>query len=194
MTRLYQHTEWYFMRIRIAVSLLICSPLVACGADPNALSEANIRRVIDPVIAKEKFYCTEFRMGTRGNPVGDALVAKGWAVQKETPPSNQWPPPIKMYWYELTAEGTRVLPAPGNVCYAKTEVVKVVSWTPPAQLFTDTVTRVKYTYRAADVAPWVKEFMADKAIRSALQLPDSLDEERNQEIVLHLTNNGWTAE
>jgi hypothetical protein len=81
---------------------------------------------------------------------------------------------------------------PGDLCPAKLQLDKVVSWLPPTVVDGQTQTTVTYTYTVADAAEWTRDAQARKVFPMMTRI---LDNPGSQQLVqlFAWSGHGWVA-
>jgi hypothetical protein len=79
----------------------------------------------------------------------------------------------------------------GKWCYARWQLKEVTEYTEPGELMGEKVTRVQYTARLVDVAPWVNDPRVQAAFPAIAQTLASGDTDASREADLVLTDHGW---
>ena len=191
------------MRIscRQAISVLVTLPLLVACDDKQTASPDNFARGL------QSYYdghpeCVALPIDLPiDTPVGtadprrqrpDAMVAAG--LLSATPVNAS-----AAVQYSLTAAGEAAIrkgadPFLGGMtlCYARRKVVKVTSFTPPADVLGVKASRVTFDYELRDIAPWAKNESLQDAfpeIKSGLAAPNRTDTEG-----IVLTSGGWVDE
>lgn len=185
---------------QVFTALVALSLLVACD-DKHTASPDNFARAL------QSYYddhpeCIALPIDLLiGAPVGttdpqrqraEALVAAGLL---SVMPVNA----SAMVQYSLTAAGGSVIrkgadPFLGGMalCYARRKIVKVTSFTPPADVLGVKASRVTFDYELRDTAPWAKAEPLQDAfpeIKAVLAAPSRKDTEG-----VVLTSDGWVDE
>ena len=207
--------------MRAAALLAAILAGISCS-DPRAASEANFKTAIQDYYASAQQACLDFPGGFPKDVMEgsynfddqsrlfDELVAVGFLrsepLQKQVrknPLAFTFPgrkPEMKTISgkrYSITEEGRAAAgPSPGAIgarfCYGSYEVREVTNFTAPAAALGQTISRVSFTFAAADIADWASnsELLRGKFPRLVRDLKSS-DEPIKGQAVLVLTENGW---
>ena len=203
-------------------AVLVAILAVSACSDPRAASEANFKAAIQDYYASVQQACLDFPGGFPKDVMEgsynfddqtrlfDELVAVGFLrsepVQKQVrknPFSFSFPgktPEMKTISgkrYSITEEGMAAAgPSPAAIgarfCYGSYEVRDITNFTAPTPALGQTISRISYTFAAADIADWASnsELLRGKFPRLVRDLK-SLEEPINDQAVLVLTGNGW---
>ena len=191
------------MRIscRQVFSVLVTLPLLVACDDKQAASPNNFARGLQSYYDQHPD-CIALPIDLPiGVPVGttdpqrqraEALVAAG--LLSVTPVNVS-----AMVQYSLTAVGEQAIrkgadPFLGGMtlCYARRKIVKITSFTPPADVLGVKASRVTFDYELRDIAPWAKAEPLQNAfpdIKSVLAVSNRTDTEG-----VVLTSAGWVDE
>ena len=196
----------YTKAARIVTALLLCVSY-GCGGDPNKLSESTIKSIVQGTLAEKSLSdesaCVTVLPWPLERPGGCIMpaqytiaVKRGWMAESSTPQGCS---------IKITDEGRKnligIVDGYGpetteqfSLCHAKGfELVSIEEWTPPAQMAGETVSIVKHKYKRANIAPWVPKLESDPDLALFFGVPKDLHNERNGQIWLRLTSNGWRA-
>ena len=203
---------------KLSVTLLAMA-LIACSS-PQDATESNFKSAIQEYYT-QKQACFSLNAAfphevaksdysyKKNSEILNELVAIGFLNSTETEKevrvflgqSKKKEPAVR---YELTEKGKGVtketekafLSLGGtNFCYGNYAVEEITNFTEPSDFMGEKVSKVKYTYKAKDIASWVKEndVLKNSFNRIAKDIA-SIDNPIEGKAALILTNNGWTHE
>ncbi len=204
------------MRKTILLTLPLLVALSGCNnaKKPNV---ANFTKAINEYFAKHGQECTYFAQtfpidvpaselkGSSGTAPRMAALERAGLVRGSNTTAvirgmmgalgPSAPRPVRRH--ELTEEGRKFFQVkPGILgqstafCYGHEAVDSIVNWTKPESMGSALQTKVTYTYKMPDLAPWAKQADVQQAFGDIRTTVDDISK-AHESVSLELTNKGW---
>ena len=208
--------------MKIVVVCTVFLFLCACSSDPKESSEENFKNALQTqfsvnkecftinavfpyeVVSASSSYRSKASVLNELVAVG-LLTSSEESVEKRTLLTGRRTGTMKPgYIFTLTDHGEEaVVLSKGNVltgaqsqfCYGHFEVSSIDSFTEPAESNGQLISKVKFSYKAGDVADWAKDSQIfSKGFPKLAKFLASSKEPLKGDAVLVLTNKGWVPQ
>lgn len=202
------------MLFRSLIACLLMVGLSGC-TDPKDATEGNFKKSLQAYLDSEYpkcYFMSEMPKaldtfeGSRTQQRYDAMKQAGLLVSsvKEAEVEGVFLGKQKksIPVYELTEEGKKYFKndvsktmngkSVGGFCGGKANIVEIVQFTEPADMWGQKLSEVVYTYTVTDLPEWAKNENILEQFREIKQDVESTQTPLKDKTALVLTNNGWT--